>query len=275
MISVVIPACNEASVIGRALDALHEAQTRMDIVVVCNGCTDGTADRARQHAALPRVLEFPNGSKHLALMEGDRVSYGYPRFYVDADVIISGRDIETLASCFSDCVLAVGPARRIDATHSGLLVRAYFRFWELLPTVATGLFGRGVIGVSERGGARLRNRPDLMGDDTYIDTQFTDSERKIVSAAVSHVIAPRTTFDLLRRRIRASQGNHEIDGLLPATRSRVGIGEVRQVVLANPRRGLDAAVFVLVSMLGRTLGHRRRSREWLRDESSRRVADGD
>ena len=48
-ISVVIAAHNEEDVLGRCLDALLRGSrpTELEIVVVCNGCTDRTADVAR------------------------------------------------------------------------------------------------------------------------------------------------------------------------------------------------------------------------------------
>src|SRR5262245_58336894 len=49
MASVVIPAHNEARVIERGLSSLLEGARpgELEIVVVCNGCTDDTAARAR------------------------------------------------------------------------------------------------------------------------------------------------------------------------------------------------------------------------------------
>ena len=37
--------------------------------------------------------------------------------------------------------------------------------WSRLPAIRAGLFGRGVVGVSAEGFARLAALPELMGDD--------------------------------------------------------------------------------------------------------------
>ena len=57
--SVVIPAHNEAKVIGRCLSGLLEgmAPGELEVIVVCNGCTDGSEDVARQFLEHTAVLE--------------------------------------------------------------------------------------------------------------------------------------------------------------------------------------------------------------------------
>src|SRR4051812_46956466 len=88
MISIVIPAHNEAAVIGRCLSGLTQgaAPGELEIIVVCNGCTDGTAHIARSFGQDVRVVETQIASKAAALNLGDEVASGFPRFYVDADV---------------------------------------------------------------------------------------------------------------------------------------------------------------------------------------------
>jgi len=114
MISIVIPAHNESSVIARTLSAMTEgAEPReFDIVVVCNGCTDDTANVARRFAPLARVIETEVAGKPHALNLGDQAAIGFPRIYADADVVITPDTIRTLARRLQ-CgdVLAVAPPR--------------------------------------------------------------------------------------------------------------------------------------------------------------------
>ena len=67
MTSIVIPAYNEGSVIERCLEALlaDAGPDEFEIVVVCNGCKDDTAARARAFGAKAnvKVVETPVGSK--------------------------------------------------------------------------------------------------------------------------------------------------------------------------------------------------------------------
>ena len=77
MISVVIPARDEERVIGRCLATLLDGiddRGQVDIVVVCNGCTDGTADVVRAVTPWVTVLELAEGSKPAALDAGDRAA---------------------------------------------------------------------------------------------------------------------------------------------------------------------------------------------------------
>src|SRR3954453_3171433 len=86
--SVVIPAHDEASVIGRCLRALLAGAEpgELEVIVVCNGCHDDTAAVARAHAPDAVVLELPAPSKPAALNAGDAEATRFPRIYLDADV---------------------------------------------------------------------------------------------------------------------------------------------------------------------------------------------
>ena len=99
MISIVIPARNEAAVIARTLKGMVEgaAPDELDIIVVCNGCTDETATIARGFGPPVRVIETIVGSKNHALNVGDESARGFPRVYADADVLIPIDAIRALA----------------------------------------------------------------------------------------------------------------------------------------------------------------------------------
>ena len=79
MISIVIPAHNEGSVIERLLESLTaDAGTHeFDIIVVCNGCTDDTAARARACPYGITVLETDIPSKVNALNMGDEAARAF------------------------------------------------------------------------------------------------------------------------------------------------------------------------------------------------------
>ena len=73
MISVIIPAHNEGSVIARTLQAMTDGAEpgELDVIVVCNGCSDNTSAVARRFGAPVRVVETDVASKTHALNLGD------------------------------------------------------------------------------------------------------------------------------------------------------------------------------------------------------------
>jgi glycosyltransferase involved in cell wall biosynthesis len=278
MTSIVIPAHNEAKVIGRLLDALLTGARpgEFDVVVVANGCSDRTADIARVHPGGVTVLELPQGSKYLALEAGDAAATGFPRLYVDADIELDLHSARRLVTALTEPgILAASPARALDVAHSSWLVRAYYRIWNQLPVVRRGLFGRGVLVVSEVGYQRIADRPAVMADDLYLHSQFTDEERVVVADATSIVHGPRTIGDLLRRRIRAAQGNSELGAASDGrTDSSVTSGrDLVSLLREHPAQAVDVAVFVAITVVARLQAKRLRRRggaaPWLRDESSR------
>src|SRR5215813_6453429 len=73
--AVIIPAYNEAAVIKRTLAPLSQAAVEglIELIVVCNGCADDTADVARSVPGV-EVIELEQGSKPAALNAGDEAA---------------------------------------------------------------------------------------------------------------------------------------------------------------------------------------------------------
>src|ERR1051325_3119615 len=119
MISVIIPAHNESLVIARTLKILlaGAAADELDVVVVCNACTDDTAKIARSFGYPVRVVETEVGGKTHALNIGARIARTFPRIYVDADVEVSLEAIRAISRRLErGDVLAVAPAPCFDVS---------------------------------------------------------------------------------------------------------------------------------------------------------------
>src|SRR5512135_1174235 len=85
--SVIVPAYNAASTIGDCLEALvrqTEPQANYELVVVDDGSTDGTADRARAFDAV-RVISALHRGPAAARNLGARLSRGDVLLFTDAD----------------------------------------------------------------------------------------------------------------------------------------------------------------------------------------------
>ena len=102
--SVVIPAHDEEAAIGRCLSSLLEGAPpgELEVLVVCNGCGDRTAEVARQSAPDATVLEIPIASKVAALNAGDESATYFPRFYVDADVELTYQALVSVARALTE-----------------------------------------------------------------------------------------------------------------------------------------------------------------------------
>lgn len=196
--SVIIPAHNEAAVIGRTLASIEPVLRtgRVDVFVVCNGCTDDTAQIA---SAVPgvTVLDCPTPSKTAAMNMGDASATQWPRVYLDADTEISPTTLRLLLQSFDHGTLAARPAFVYDDDGASWPVRAYYRARRRLPSTKQALWGAGVFALSKDGHDRFGAFPNVTADDYFVDQTFTAEERIIVAAPPVPVRTPRNVRSLL------------------------------------------------------------------------------
>jgi glycosyltransferase involved in cell wall biosynthesis len=280
--SLVIAAHNEEEVLGRGLDTLLRASqpNELEIVVVCNGCTDGTADVARAYGDAVCVVETPIASKTAALNLGDEHASGFPRFYVDADVTLSVSSVRRIAARLADAhVLAAAPSMDVDLGECSWAVRAYYRIWMRLPYVREGMIGVGVYALSEEGRRRFRRFPEVIADDGYVRMLFRAGERVRVDDAPVTVYAPARLSDLVRIKTRSRLGRYELrqrfPDLVATERTTKSYRSAMASIVVRP--WLWPAAVVYAAVVDRS---RRRARRqlaslddyvWERDHSSRRA----
>ena len=134
--SVVIPAYNEGSNIVRLLERLTcaGAENRLEILVVCNGCSDNTYELAKAFSDKAKIENLSRASKTNALNHGDQLATVFPRAYLDADIEIDGDSLCDFLEQFSkSSALAGGLNIRFDQEKSPLIVRCFYRVWQELP----------------------------------------------------------------------------------------------------------------------------------------------
>ena len=86
MVSVVIPALNEEETVSEIVSLLASIQLVDEIIVVCDGCTDNTAQFAKTSGA--RVIELSkNIGKGGAMMVGVRAASNDVILFLDADLL--------------------------------------------------------------------------------------------------------------------------------------------------------------------------------------------
>ncbi|TDD11498.1 glycosyltransferase [Nonomuraea deserti] len=270
VVSVVIPAHNEESVVAEGLDLLlaGTAPGEFDVVVVANACTDRTARAAARPGV--RVLETATPGKAHALRLGDAACATFPRVYLDADVRIDAASVRALAAAAAPPgVLACAPAPEWDLSGTGPVVRRVHRVHDRLIAPGRALAGVGVYVLDERGHGRAFPLPDVISDDGWVDGCFTGDERVVVARARSVVRPARTVRAHLRRRVRVRQGNRQLAELgVPARPLRPGA--LRALLASRAVSPLDAACYLAVLAMDRLLTRLRGGRtSWGTDAGSR------
>jgi len=279
LISVIIPAHDESAVIDRCLgDLVRGAQEgELEVLVVCNGCRDDTAERARRFGPPVRVLETMIASKSHALNLGDRSAIGFPRFYVDADVRLSLASVRRVAEVLREGKIhAAAPRLSLELSESSWAVRAYHDVWMRLPYVTQQHLGAGVYALSQQGRGRFDEFPDLIADDEFIRLLFPNQERASVQEARFVVTPPRNLRDLVHINVRRLAGDLEIKERYPrapqnqAGQQRIALLRLLRLPALWPALGIYASV--RAATLATFVWRRRRGehKRWSRDESSRR-----
>jgi glycosyltransferase involved in cell wall biosynthesis len=274
-VTIVVPAHNEEFALARLLPALLGNAPADDfrVIVVCNGCTDGTVSLARTWEPGIEVVELAVASKPAALAAGGALAAVFPIVFVDADVSIDAPSVRLLAAALQDSrLLAAGPARRLDRDGVSGLAGWYYDIWERLPQVRTGLFGRGVIAVSEAGYRRIAALPHFISDDLAVSESFEPSERAIVPGAQVTVWPARRWRALLNRRIRVTRGNRELARNRPVSdAASTRPATLWRIIRREPAMALRVPVFLGTAVVARLLERvgRPAPGSWLRDETSR------
>ncbi|MBU8823749.1 glycosyltransferase [Mycolicibacterium goodii] len=271
--AVIIPAYNEAAVIERTLAPLSglAVDGHIELVVVCNGCRDNTADIARSVPGV-RVLELEQGSKPAALNAGDHAVTSWPRLYLDADIQVTAQAVLAVFDRLDrGDVLVARPAATYDTRGAGTLVRSYYRARNRVPQHKRAMWGAGAYGLSEEGHRRFGEFPMITGDDWFIDAQFGSDEKAVVTTEPSVVTTPANIESLLAIRRRIHRGTGKLPpGYAPdLTTGSTGMTTAFAVMrtVRGPRSLFDAVVYVGVALAARWSP--RSTPLWERDESSR------
>ncbi len=279
MVSIVIPAYNEAQTIERCLSTLLRGTTpgEFEIVVVPNGCSDDTAARARRFEDQGvEVVETSVGSKTNALNLGDAACTRFPRFYVDADIELEADAVREVAKMLEreEFVIAA-PRAIIDYRRRNRWVRAYYDVWTRLPYFTEGVIGSGVYAFSKRGRARFDQFPDIIADDEFARLQALPNERGSGRNGTFTITPPTSLWGILKINTRVRAGNYQLRERFPELVRNDNTNPARtlSVLAKSPRLWPQAPVYLGVMFLAKLRAHRKLKRDealtWDRDDSSR------
>lgn len=129
--SFIIPALNEEECIGACIQSIQAQRGAvLEIIVVDNGCTDRTAEIARQLDCVVVSEENP-GLSH-ARNAGADAAQGEILCFIDADGVLSSTWLDAARRCFAKPNTGAVSGLSIY-THPNLLKRLYYNLY----TVAT------------------------------------------------------------------------------------------------------------------------------------------
>ena len=277
-ISIIIPAHNEKAVIERCLRNLLEPSETIapEIIVVCNGCRDNTAEIVRSFGKAVRCLETKKASKISALNLGDQAASYFPRFYLDADIKISLGDIwKVVTEMEQKNALAAAPRMQMDLSGSSWMVKSYYDIWCNLPYCREGMIGAGVYALSEKGRNFFAEFPDIIADDRYIRALFREDQRIGVKNAVSIISAPTGLSGLINIKTRSRLGGYEFEARFPellGNETKAYAAAFKELA-AEVGSWHKALVYLGINLITRIRAGRQRKTKgfnhWKRDDSSR------
>jgi len=277
--TIIIAAFNEANVIGRTIEQLRDSVSEsFQVIVVCNGCTDNTEAILRNEYPDIHCLSMETASKALAIRLAESLSPGFPRVYLDADIVLPGKQALALIDYARqrDKPGLIVPRSVIDSKASSSMVQRYYRAWYRTPHVQLLGYGAGVYVVNEAARQRFGVWPDLIADDAFIRSQFEPSEIEVVDFCDVTVMAPKSLWWLIKVKTRSKLGNLQLRALSLTTSGLSGNnrGAIDLSVAETFRRipwsdrfsyGLVNAVALLMAKWNFYWG----KTKWQRDDSNR------
>ncbi len=248
------------------------------MTVVCNGCSDESADIVRHSFPLARLIETPIASKVIALNLGDSAASQYPRIYLDADLAVTSDSLRELVKpLLSGEALAACGQMSIDTSRSSFFVRSFYRVWQNNSYLEGGKFG-GLFAVSRAGHSRVSPFAEVTNDDEMVRRSFCPSDRAYVPTCSFRMTAPQSLHGLIKIRTRAIRGTVQIEKL--GYENNDGsfwerFGRFFGRIARTPSTWLSLPTYLFVSGFIRAkvaISNTDYDGRWERDESSRELA---
>lgn len=225
-ILIVVPAYNEETTIDRCLEAISNqqlgtSQHQCSVVVVANGCTDKTAEKASGWVARfseagmhLRVLQTATAGKCHALNMAENTASPDATIYIDADVVIDPLILSQLAEALAPPTPRFATGTLLTAPMTSRTSQIYADIWLQLASLSDATKGCGLYAVNRAGRARWGAFPDIHSDDKFVRLQFEPAERVTVAATYMWPV-PEGLVNLVRVRRRWCEGNRELLAKFP------------------------------------------------------------
>lgn len=278
--SIIIPAYNEEALIVKTLSQLLDDNNlnTIELIVICNACKDNTYTKTlsfiEKNSLLLQqknidflVFEADKASKTNALNIGINNSQSSIKVLMDADIQISGKDLNTLVAELKENQLkAISPRIKFSFDTSHFLVRQYYRVARL-SFYNTNKRLSNVIALSESGIKQISPLPEVIADDEYIRRQFLPAEVAVSRRCTLIFTCAKDLSNLLQVLTRVERGNVQLKNLdirIPATNAQKGYN--KPPLLCFPTFML---IKIFVKMRAKIQFMQGKIKQWERDESNR------
>ncbi|MFB6158419.1 MAG: glycosyltransferase family 2 protein [Candidatus Nanohalobium sp.] len=221
-LSLIIPAYNEEDTIEMAVESalsVNYPDDKYEVIVVDDGSTDGTLEKARQYQDEVTVLTKENGGKGSALNKGIRESDAEVVACVDADSRLEKDSLRHMAGEMSEGYVGVASAMKV-ADPSNFLQK--LQWVEYI----VGIFTRNIMGLMNAihvtpGPLSMYRRKELLevglfDEDSLVEDQeicfrLQRQHHRIghSSRAEVHTVAPSTWEEFKTQRYRWYRGSLE------------------------------------------------------------------
>lgn len=270
--SVVVPVYNEETGLAERCAALLDGlPPGAEVVFVCNGCTDRSEAILRETVGARALILLAPKGKAAAIRTGERHVTAFPRFYVDADVEIGGADLCRLAQRLSHGTRLVAPRLRLDLAGASRATRLLYRFAAQLPHWRQGAY-HNVLGITEDVRARWGEFPEVIAEDTFIESQVVPGEKAIVPEVEAVVRPPRRLWPFIMVRTRWLQGERELAARGFAIPRVAGQRAAILRLIMRPGYRVGGMLYLFANIAARLLApwRPRRPDDWYHDASARR-----
>ncbi len=259
MLSILIPANNEAAHIGPCLEAVlaSDGPEVAQIVVAANGCKDDTVQIAESFGTATErkgwsltILDLPAVGKMGALNATDAAANFGNRAYLDADVLVDPALIGQIAEALNTDAPRYASGKLRLSRAKTWATRAYARTYSKVPFITHGVPGAGLFAVNATGRARWKEFPGIISDDTFVRLNFAPVERIGTAAGYDWPLVEGFAA-LVKVRRRQNAGVNEIKARFPELlinddKFTLSLGRKLTMMMRDP---LGFSVYAAVSMV--------------------------